>query len=112
MGALIRFREGLGKACSVEVPAAQGPGPIPGAGRLREAAHVICAQHAPPHVTLIADPRRLGLASDNAQCCSQAHKRSIEPAPSTLEAGAEGNAMRSLCSGAKQGSYRAAHTNM
>ena len=73
---------------------------------------MICAQHAPPHVTLSVDPQAAGLASDNAQCCSQGHKRSIELAPSTLEAGAEGSAMRSLCSGAKRGSYSAAHTNM
>ena len=57
MGALIRFREGLGKACLVEVPAAQGPGPTPEAGRLPGGSHVICAQPALPQVTLIADPR-------------------------------------------------------
>ena len=51
MGALMRAGEGPGKAFFVEVPTAQG---------LR--------QTRAPGTTLIADPQRLRLASDNAQC--------------------------------------------
>lgn len=80
MGALIRFREGLGKACLVEVPAAQGPGPTPGAGSLPGGSHVICAQPAPPHVTLIATPAA-GSASDNDNAAHRATSAPLSQLP-------------------------------
>ena len=75
------------------------------------AAEPACTLHTlpAPGVTLISDPQRLRLTWDNTQCGWHCHKRPIELAPSTLEAGGEGCSVRILCRGENA---VAAHINM